>query len=196
MQDKIFDICNRLAEQGIKPTLERVRTELGSGSFSTINPILKQWKENKETVDTAQPIDLPHEIAAIGQKATAMIWKIANDQCNDLIKAIRHETDQLIEQANIERSEALAEINRLELENERLTAKALEQEHLINDLRIKAALADKANETIATLRAELEAAQKQTSKLEGMLLVYESIGKQPETEPTPPPPRRAKKSGV
>lgn len=196
MQKRIIEICDKLAEQGVKPTLERVRAELGSGSFSTINPILKQWKESRATIDTPSSVDLPNEITAIGLKAAGMIWKAANEQCNDLIKAVRHETDQLTEQANIERDEALNEVKRLESENERLTAKASQQDELISELRIKAALAEKADETINALRKELETSQKGLAKLEGMLTVYESIGGKSEAEPTPTPakPSTRKKS--
>lgn len=187
MQKRIIEICDRLAEQGIKPTLEKVRTELGGGSFSTINPVLKQWKESRESNDSPATIDLPNEITAIGLKATGMIWKAANDHCNDLVKAIRHETDQFIEQSHNERDEALGEIQRLECENQRLTAKATQQDELIGELRIKAALAEKADETINALRAELEKAQKENSKLEGMLVVYQSIGGTSATEPQTKP---------
>jgi chromosome segregation ATPase len=182
MQQRIFEICNKLAGQGIKPTLERVRNELGSGSFSTINPILKQWKETRETSDSSSAIDLPTDITAIGLKATALIWKAANDHCADLVKAVRHEAEQLVEQEQTERDEALTEIKRLESENERLADKLTQQSELLDELKIKAALSEKADETINALRVELEKAQKETAKLEGMLTVYEFIGKQPEPE--------------
>jgi chromosome segregation ATPase len=175
MKKRIIEICDKMAEQGIKPTLERVRDELGNGSFSTINPILKQWKENRALNNPATIIDLPSEIAAIGEKAAAMIWKVANDQCNGAIKAIKQETNQITEQANAERDEALNEIKRLESENERLNAKNIQQETLIGDLKIKSALAEKADATINELRAELEKAQKEKATLEGMLIVYKPI---------------------
>jgi hypothetical protein len=44
MKDKIFALCDELNATGIKPTLEKVRDALGGGSFSSINPILKEWK--------------------------------------------------------------------------------------------------------------------------------------------------------
>lgn len=198
MQKRIIEICDRLAEQGIKPTLEKVRTELGGGSFSTINPVLKQWKESRESNDIPATIDLPSEITAIGLKAAGMIWKVASDQCNDLIKAIRHEADQLTEQATIERDEALGEIKRLESANERLTEKTAQQDDLINQLRIQAAIAEKADATINALRAELEKAQKENSKLEGMLVVYQSIGgtSSDEAQAKPQATRKTKQQAV
>jgi hypothetical protein len=74
MKQRIFDICEHLAAQGIKPTLIRVRTELGGGSFSTINPLLQQWKEEKKKKGDNQTIELRNEIATIHQKTTALIW--------------------------------------------------------------------------------------------------------------------------
>lgn len=196
MQKRIIEICDKLAEQGIKPTLERVRNELGSGSFSTINPILKAWKESRENADTLPMSELPNEITAIGLKAAGMIWKAANEQCNETVKAIRHEAEQLTEQATIERDEALNEVKRLEAENERVTTKATEQANELNELRIKIRLAEaateKAEEATKALRTELENAQKDRAKIEGMLTVYESIGKPAETTPTKTPPRKTK----
>jgi predicted RNase H-like nuclease (RuvC/YqgF family) len=130
MKDRIIKVCNQLTEQGVKPTLEKVRSELGGGSFSSINPVLKQWKEEKEKSDTLSNIDLPYEITAIGQKATAMIWKAANDQCSEIIKAAKHKTDLLIEQLNNELNEALSEIERLESE---LENKNKRQDKLVNE---------------------------------------------------------------
>jgi hypothetical protein len=174
MQDRIIELCNKMAEDGIKPTLDRIREELGSGSFSTINPILKQWKENRLSNHSIEPIELPTEIAAIGERATALIWKVANDQCKLMIKAIKDETTRLIEQSDAEREEAVHEIKRLEIEHERLSVKIAAQDLLINDLKIKSAIAEKADTTITALRAELEKAQTEKATLEGMLIVYKS----------------------
>lgn len=199
MEKQIFQICDRLAAQGVKPTLERVRNELGGGSFSTINPILKQWKENKEAIEPATITDLPPEIAAIGQKAAMMIWKASNDQSNELIKAIKQEAEQHATQVNNERDEALGEINRLEAENERLSRRAEQQERELNELRVRAELAKelqaKADEVMSSLKIELETAKQEAATLKGMLSVYESIGKQPEDEKavqTKPPRSRIK----
>ncbi|MSP28725.1 MAG: hypothetical protein EXR80_10115 [Methylococcales bacterium] len=80
MKDRVFTVCNQLTKQGIKPTLTRVRGELGGGSFSTINPFLRQWTEDRITHGDACAIDLRNEIAAISQKTTLLIWETVNDR--------------------------------------------------------------------------------------------------------------------
>jgi hypothetical protein len=162
MQNRIFEICNELAKQGVKPTLERVRSELGGGSFSTINPILKQWKDGtKESIGTAN-IELPSDISSIGLKATAMIWKIANEHCSDLITGIRRETEHLISQATTERDEALNEIKRLESDNDSLVAEVA---------RLNVQLDKERNET--------KRANELASELKGRLGAFEEIAKKP-----------------
>lgn len=95
MKNRVFDVCDQLAEQGIKPTLIRVRCELGGGSFSTINPLLKQWKEERRMSSTQTTAELHYEIAAIHQKSTASIWKIVSDYCDEVQQAHQEELEKL-----------------------------------------------------------------------------------------------------
>ncbi len=79
MKTKIFAVCEELQKSGVKPTLERVREALGGGSFSTINPILKDWTEQQATSE--QPaLELPAEAVQAASQAAALIWKIAHRQ--------------------------------------------------------------------------------------------------------------------
>jgi chromosome segregation ATPase len=88
------------------------------------------------------------------------------------------------------------DVKRLEAENEKATAKATEQASELTELRIKLKLTEatrqKAEEATKALRIELESVQKDKAKLEGMLTVYESIGKPVEAEPTKTTPRKTK----
>ena len=57
MKNKIFAICEQLQKTGVKPTLEKVREALGGGSFSTINPILKEcWMPSSRQTDLAKTV--------------------------------------------------------------------------------------------------------------------------------------------
>lgn len=198
MKDKIFAICEQLQAQGVKITQSAVRDALGSGSFSTIAPIIKEWRDGNTSPDEVTQ-EIPATVQAAANQAAALIWKAANTQCNESIKVIRHEAEQLAEQANLERDEAMSEVKRLEAENDRANTKATEQANELNELRIKLRLAEatsqKAEEATKALRIELENVQKDKAKLEGMLTVYESIGKPAEAEPEPAKaPRKTKQA--
>lgn len=113
MKNKIFAVCEELQKGGVKPTLERVREALGGGSFSTINPILKEWKEQQTTHE--QPaLELPPEAMQAVSQAAALIWKIASDKSTELTNSIKTEFETLLKEANTEKEEALKEIARLE----------------------------------------------------------------------------------
>ncbi|MFI3190463.1 hypothetical protein BCS42_12485 [Crenothrix sp. D3] len=94
MKNRIFEICNQLVEKGIKPTLITVRTELGGGSFSTINPLLQQWKEERKINGSHTSVDLRYELASINSKAMEMMLKVSSDHCDKIKK---EQADELLE---------------------------------------------------------------------------------------------------
>jgi chromosome segregation ATPase len=113
MRDKIFNICDTLTAEGIKPTLESVRKELGGGSFSTINPILKEWKESQTSKPTPSA-SIPPEAGRAIEQATALVWRLATEHHAETINAITAEASRIEQAAIAERDEALGEIKALE----------------------------------------------------------------------------------
>jgi chromosome segregation ATPase len=113
MKDKIFNICDTLTAEGIKPTLESVRQKLGGGSFSTINPILKEWKES-QTSKPAPSVSIPPEATKAIEQATALVWRLATEHHAEAINAITAEASKIEQAAIAERDEALGEIKALE----------------------------------------------------------------------------------
>lgn len=79
MKNRIFDICDQLTAQGVKPTLIRVRSALGGGSFSTINPLLQQWKEEHKKTGECETLALRNEIASIHLKSCAQVWETLSE---------------------------------------------------------------------------------------------------------------------
>jgi hypothetical protein len=139
MQDRIFTICDTLSQAGINPTAEKVRVELGGGSFSTISPIIKQWRETQRNTEFTPQAIPPEALNAVHQ-ATAIIWKMATDHQAQAINAVRQECTRIEQEAIAERDEALKEITLLEQ-----TLKAHEEQ--INTLLAKDTA--RANETNA-----------------------------------------------
>lgn len=127
------------------------------------------------------------EIAKLKAELNAQV--LATTQAThhaDITEAARAElktrADQLSELLRDEQAAHLATQGRQQADIDRARAEATQQ-------------AEKAEETIRTLRAALEKAQRDKDRLDGMLTVYESIGgKQPEAEPSKKPPRKPKQA--
>jgi len=200
MKDKIFNICETLKKSGINPTAEKVRNELGSGSFTTISPIIREWRDTQSKTETVPAI--PPEAQNAVTQATALIWKIATDHQTEAINAVRQECNRIEQEALAERDEALKEIQFLE--------------NQLQTLKTSLETIEKQNRTITTEKASLElqiqkqqliidsttifnedlknevkelrkiatTAQNEASKLEGMLEVYKSQS-QAQNEPEP-----------
>lgn len=175
MQDKIFSICEALSKSGIKPTAEKVRDELGGGSFSTISPIIKQWRENQ---CKAEPLpEIPPEAQNAVNHATAIIWKIANEHHVEAINAVKLECSRIEQEAIAERDEALNEIRFLESQIKELNARieSLETQSKAmvlekNDLELEARKQQLAMDSMSLanseLKTELKGVVKERSSLE------------------------------
>jgi len=188
MKDRIFTICDNLSRTGVSPTAEKVRAELGGGSFSTISPIIKQWRDSQSRAEPAPEIPAAAQTAV--NQATALIWKIATEHQAEAINAVRQECARIEHEAIAERDEALKEISfleeRLKASEEQIksllakdTARASEANAL--ELQIhkqQLALDSTVNQNIE-LKSEIKdlrklatTAQNEASKLEGMLEVF------------------------
>jgi hypothetical protein len=116
MKERVFTACNQLTKQGVKPTLVRVRNELGGGSFSTISPFFRQWKEDRMTHPDpdSNVIDLLNEIATINQKTTLLICKALNNHYHNAKK--NQGEAQATLQMKIAKAEVIINQLRMELE--------------------------------------------------------------------------------
>ncbi len=205
MKDKIFNICETLKQSEINPTAEKVRNELGSGSFTTISPIIREWRDTQSKTETVP--EIPPEAQNAVTQATALIWKIATDHQTEAINAVRQECNRIEQEALAERDEALKEIQFLEnqLQNLKMNLETVEKQNrtittekasLELQIQKQQLIIDSttiANEELKNevkeLRRITSTAQSEASKLEGMLEVYKSQSQaqnepEPKTQPT------------
>lgn len=73
-KDHVFHAADHLTEIGIDPTNQAVRDQLGSGSFKTIQPFLKEWRELKK-----QAADVPAELASSMEHTLLQVWAAAKE---------------------------------------------------------------------------------------------------------------------
>lgn len=124
-QEAVAAAVEKLAAEGLEPTLERVRAKLGGGSYTTINRALAEIMQARQT-GPSKITEIPADLIEIGQKAVAAVYTAVQRQAMATIESIEADTRRQIEAAQAARAEASLEIERLERELES-AAEDLEQ---------------------------------------------------------------------
>ena len=125
--ETVGQAVDALVQEGLDPTLERVRSKLGGGSYTTINRVLTEVLQKRQTHAT-QISEVPSDLVEIGQRAVAAIYAAVQRQAASKIELIETNSRKLIDAANHARAEAALEIERLESEAEQ-AAEALASSH-------------------------------------------------------------------
>ncbi len=87
-REQVFAVADRLLDQGIAPTVAIVRSDLGKGSFTTINHHLGEWKALKwKTEGPAVP--LPPAVEAKARESLAVLWEFAAHEAGQTTEKIR-----------------------------------------------------------------------------------------------------------
>ncbi len=172
-----FDIsqaATTLSDQGREPTVDTVRALLGTGSKSTIGPLLKQWKAKYTGVVNEEKSGLPRELLAtvkglyegMQQQAHAQIEAIQAQARTDVEQA--RKIQQELEQRNRTTEETLAQLRTeytqvlSERDAQRGILVEVQQAHAVLQSQVEALeqrLNDKTRETTG-LKEQLELAQR------------------------------------
>lgn len=114
---EVWRIAEEIAQAGAVPTVQAVRDRLGGGSFSTLSPLLKQWKEEREAAKAPPPVEIPAEVAEVMREATGRIWASADAVARQRIQSAEMSASERVAAAEAERDEIAEEVRRLEREN-------------------------------------------------------------------------------
>jgi DNA repair exonuclease SbcCD ATPase subunit len=99
----------QLLEQGVNPSIQRVRELLGTGSNSTIGDHLKRWQQNC----TERPrLTLPAAVPQALTSAVESFWQVALEQAETQYQQLRAEAEQAVETAEQARDEAIKAMER------------------------------------------------------------------------------------
>jgi chromosome segregation ATPase len=109
----IIDAAEKLQAAGINPTMQAIRDTLGGGSFATISPVLREWR-NASGQRATVAIEMPGEAKAALERAGVDLWKIITTLATEKLTKVQEEAEAAIQAANADRDEALLEIARLE----------------------------------------------------------------------------------
>lgn len=161
----IFEICDELNEKGIKPTLARVREALGGGSFTSIQPLLREWKDKRHEPEAAVASSVPDDIQALVASLAAQIWSKAEGKASEELKTFKESMKAKLEESNQEKQDALEEVARLEAENNQLSATNKELEKKIADYQ----------KTLQDARIELKIQSERLVEAEGLMKRHEKL---------------------
>jgi DNA repair exonuclease SbcCD ATPase subunit len=130
-KDDVFAACKVLLKEGANLTVANVREELGTGSYTTLLPLIDAFKTaNKEAADKAadgagQVPALPGDLNDQGSKFIQDIWWQATtaaqkriDEMSAQFKKELAESAALLAAKDDELAQALTDITRLEKELE------------------------------------------------------------------------------
>jgi chromosome segregation ATPase len=165
-QDEVDAACVAIAGRGERPTVDRVRTELGSGSFSSLTPQVRAWKEAQraapttgavqEEARTTDPAVLPPQVQTVVETALATLTTVAAT-LGGLAPAFAAATAGA---AEIERRRTRLEVEGIEAGAAARVAEAMaaaEDERANTDL-VRTEVSERENEIAALTAAQLEAA--------------------------------------
>lgn len=113
---QVFDAADAISRAGQAPTVAGVRAKLGTGSYTTITAMLRDWKEQSIDQEGSEEIDVPEAITEALGRAAEIVWKAATDHFSNELAAVRKASDKAVNQAQEATEEATAEIERLERE--------------------------------------------------------------------------------
>ena len=114
-RDDIIQAAEALERDGEKATMASVREFLGGGSFATISPVLREWKESRKTT-TAVALEMPGELKTVAERMETEFWQTASKLANEKLVTVQAESEATVSAAEDERDEALQDIVRLEKE--------------------------------------------------------------------------------
>ena len=126
-KNEIEAAIRELEAEGEKITIDAVRKKAGGGSYSTINPILREWRENKSGHLVAPP-EIQRLLSEIGDQ----IWTEAEKVAGRKFAGHKVELEKKIEDLRSEAEEKDAEIVRLEEESAKLIDKIADLETELN----------------------------------------------------------------
>ena len=112
-REEIIQAAEALERKGERTTMASVREFLGRGSFATISPVLREWKEGRKTIQSVV-LEMPGELKTVMERLGSEFWQAASKLATEKLITVQTEADNAVADAQAERDEILQEVARLE----------------------------------------------------------------------------------
>lgn len=176
-----FEAADKLSESGAKVNLGSVRKALGGGSYSTLQPLLNEWKQERQAVNLPVSEPAPDVVLERMNVFLADVWGTALSLANDRLKAEREAFESARLALEQEKKDAidLADALSVDLEAANEALKGLRHELALEtkaagDLKERLAasegMASMLQARVDELKGELERSTKERQDLTAELL--------------------------
>ncbi len=132
-RDKVFAAAEQLLQAGTKPTMVAVKDILGGGSFSTISPLLAEWKDAKRQAVAVIKTPVPETVTKALSMVADQVWAAAQDESEKSVAGEREALHNAAKELAEREAELLDAIRSNELEIEKLKADCVRTEQLLVD---------------------------------------------------------------
>lgn len=164
--DQVFAAADAIAARGERPTQDKVREALGGGSFATIGPALRRWRDAQEESAQLAGVDVPDTVESRGRELLALVWREASTRAQAGHAALQSavaDLERAVEEAEAEGTRAVATVE-TELEKERADRAALDRR--VRDLELELAGLRAVADRVEKAESRADRAEARADKLE------------------------------
>lgn len=135
-KEQVFDAADSLEQMGTDPTYLHVRLHLGSGSFSTIQKYLRQWKEMRgDASGVVAESEVPEVLVSAARGFARDAWRVAQSAIARKTAALREELEQQNVSAMQDAEAASRMVDTLQAKLEELRAQHVDDTAQMTTLR-------------------------------------------------------------
>jgi len=170
-KSKVFAAANAISARGEPITQIAVRAEMGGGSFSTIGPLVKEWRiENPQIARAINDVDAeaPEAVQKIAAELVRRVWIEAQSAASVALETMRQDVEDLKAEAAAEIAETVEAMKVLEAERDDALIKAQEFENhwgaALSDLTGADTALEEAREQIVNEAARADLAERELKR--------------------------------
>jgi chromosome segregation ATPase len=165
-KEQVFETADSLCTSGTEPTYLQVRMHLGSGSFSTIQKYLRQWRDSRgENLHASGDGEIPEPLLTTARGFARDAWRVAQSLNARQSAAMREELERQ-QQSTVQDLEAAARmVDALQVTLEETERRRLDDSAELKRVQEKCAAIDRACVAAETARDQLAEEQSRTNNL-------------------------------
>jgi chromosome segregation ATPase len=113
-REQVLEAARAIAAEGNEPTYMNVRAKLGTGSFTTIQKHLRDWRTSDEEQGEVKTAGLPEVFTEALNRFGSEAWRAASIWAKDEIEAARRAYEEKVRAHEVEMERAASTVDALQ----------------------------------------------------------------------------------